>query len=222
MTPRLARVLALWRKPVQPKPVQPKSAAVTAPRSGSKSKRKARRVKLDAGDVGLGFGIAVIAGFAVYLPWDAYFNADSYAPPRLEFSRGGEVPPDAIASREDRLPVFAFPEERFAGLPAPDLPVDDPPAGVDPITTATIPAGVDTMTTGSVPPAPRDVGETAVYTLIDATDGAALIADRNGIYLLRRGDLLPDGRRVLSVTGQGATARIEAVGDGAVLLDRPG
>lgn len=191
--------------------------------STRKIKRKARRRKrASAGDIGVGFGATVLAGLALYLPWDAYFNAENYSPPRMEFSRGGEVPPDALAAREDRLPMFAFPEERFAGQPAPDLPVDDPPPGVDPITTAGVPDGVDPITTGGVEPGPRNVEATAVYTLIDASDGAALIADRDGIYLVRRGDMLPDGRRVLAVTGRGGTARIDAVGEGAVLLDRPG
>ncbi|WP_306118264.1 MULTISPECIES: hypothetical protein [unclassified Roseitalea] len=185
-------------------------------------KRRRRATRIAPVDVAIGFAVTMIAGFSIYLPLDAHFNADGYSPPELEFSRGGKVPADEIGGQQPRTPLFDA--EQTARVVAPDEadPGEAAAGATDPVTTAGVPPGVDPVTTGTVPQedSPRRVGEdAAVYTLVDARPGSALIADRQGIYLVRRGARLPDGRRVVAVSGQGATVRIELAGGDVARLE---
>lgn len=162
-------------------------------------------------------GALAMAALSVWFPWDVYLNESRYGPPELEFSRGGEIPADVIALQDGRAPLFDMVAETFVGDPPPSEIAEGTP--VDPFTMRTgpgqddredtesesLPPDVDPITTASVPD-----GDAAmrVYRLLDAGRGLALIADTEGIYIVRPGAVLPDGRRVMAVVGSGGGARI--------------
>ncbi len=186
--------------------------------------RKAR-----AGDFAFWAGALSLAALSAYLPWDVYINHARYGPPEFQFSRSGEVPADVVALQEGRAPLFDMVAETYVGDPPP-RPLDDPD-GVDPFTTAAIPLdtgeeeaeprevppGVDPITTASVPSSGGAAAHS--YTLLDAGRGLALIADQDGIYIVRPGTLLPDGRRVSAIVGRGPHAQIVPDDDTEVRLD---
>lgn len=189
--------------------------------------RTLRRAR--AGDFAFWGGALSLAALSAYLPWDVYLNQARYGPPEFQFSRSGEVPADVIALQEGRAPLFDMVAETYVGDPPP-RPVDDPD-GVDPFTTAAIPLdtgeeegeredlppGVDPITTASVPSGAGAAART--YKLLDAGRGLALIADEDGIYIVRPGTLLPDGRRVSAIVGRGPHAQIVPDDDTEVQLD---
>lgn len=181
------------------------------------------------GDVIVWSGALALAGLAVWFPWDVYWNEARYGPPQFQFSRGGEVPADVIALEQGRAPLFDMVAGTYVGDPPPrDVPAEGPPS---PFTTAAIPLddgptdeeeeetppGVDPITTASVPGS--GAAAASVYRLIDAGRGLALIADTEGIYIVRPGAMLPDGRRVTAVVGRGPAARIVAADRTEVQLD---
>lgn len=182
------------------------------------------------GDVIAWGGAVTLAAISVWFPWDVYMNQARYGPPTFQFSRSGEVPADVIALEEGRAPLFDLVAGTYVGDPPPKPLDEDQEAGTDPFTTAAVPLedddaaaveealppGVDPITTASVP---QGVAVTPVYTLLDAGRGVALIADAEGIYIMRPGAVLPDGRRVAAVVGRGSAARIVTRDDSEVLLD---
>lgn len=180
-----------------------------------------------AGDFIVWSGALALAALAVWFPWDVHLNEARYGPPTFQFSRDGEIPADVIALEEGRAPLFDMVDGTYAGDPPPrEVPAEEPP---NPFATAAIalegeqdedeqalPPGVDPITTASVPD-----GEAAsrVYRLLDAGRGLALIADTEGIYIVRPGAVLPDGRRVTAVVGRGPAARIVAADRTEVRFD---
>ena len=194
------------------------------------SLRRRRRFWRNVRRAGLGDYIAwggalAMAAVSVWLPWDVYLNGANYGPPSFQFSRDGEVPADIVALREGRSPLFDMVAESYIGDPPPVVqpqsdasganPFDDPQFAADD-TDETLPDGVDPITTASIP---GDGAAAHVYKLIDAGSGLALIADREGIYIVRPGAMLPDGRRVSAVVGRGDNARIVANDDTMVKFD---
>ncbi|QBK30482.1 hypothetical protein [Roseitalea porphyridii] len=188
--------------------------------------RSLRRAR--AGDVIVWSAALGLAALAVWFPWDVHLNEARYGPPTFQFSRGGEIPADVIALEDGRAPLFDMVAGTYAGDPPPrEVPAEQPP---NPFTSAAVPLddgqadeeqeatppGVDPITTASIPD-----GEAAarVYRLLDAGRGLALIADAEGIYIVRPGAMLPDGRRVTAVVGRGAAARIVAADRTEVRFD---
>lgn len=180
------------------------------------------------GDCTVWGGALALAAFSIWFPWDAYVNQARYGPPTLQFSRNGAVPADVIALREGRAPLFDMVAGTYVGDPPPrDLaggvpadpfataaPVSEDRDGAD--EAAASPLGIDPITTAGVPD-----GDAAahVYRLLDAGRGLALIADTEGIYIVRPGAVLPDGRRVTAVLGRGGSARIVTGDESEVRLD---
>ena len=171
-------------------------------------------------------GALGLACASVWLPWDVYLNGAGYGPPSFQFSRSGEVPADVIALREGRSPLFDMVAESYVGDPPPVVRAQTDQERRDPFdrttdvaegTASALPDGVDPITTAGVPS--DGGGARHVYTLINAGGGLALIADREGIYIVRSGAMLPDGRRVSAVVGRGAGARIVAADETMVRFD---
>ena len=173
-------------------------------------------------------GALALAAVAIWFPWDVHVNQARYGPPTFQFSRDGAVPADVIALGQGRAPLFDMAAGTHVGDPPPAVPAEGAPA--DPFATAALPLGdrdgadeadalppgVDPITTAGVPD-----GDAAahVYHLLDAGRGLALIADTEGIYIVRPGAVLPDGRRVTAVLGRGGSARIVTGDESEVRLD---
>lgn len=196
-------------------------------------RRRKRGLSIGAGDVAvwsLGITLAVLAS---WLPWDAYFNAANYDRPTMKFSRDGQVPADIVGVPDARMPIFADVSETVVGDPPPRLvPLDEDanpferlpplPSDQEMAQTPDLPEGVDPITTQTIAGDDADAADAAarnrVYTLVRSQGRAALIADVDGIYLVRAGAFLPDGRRIVSVTRTEAGMVIQTTGNGTVRL----
>ena len=196
-------------------------------------RRKIRRPNIGLGDVivwGLGITLAVLA---LWLPWDAYFNSSNYSRPTMQFSRDGEVPADIIGVPDARAPIFDGVAETFIGDPPPRLAASDdsvnpferdplPPAENEVTEAPELPEGVDPITTQTVGPTGSVPGEGSggggAFTLVQSQGRSALIADEYGIYLIRPGAMLPDGRRIVSVTETDDGMVVETSGNGIIEL----
>jgi hypothetical protein len=133
--------------------------------------------------VGLCLGTA-----AAVFPWHVYLNPGSYGPPRMEFSRNGELRSDEIAAIAAGNPMFDFESGKF-------------------IANYREPLIVDPVITGEINRDPaaekRDLrafpGNGTRFRVFAVSAGRALVGDSEGVYLVRRTSRLPDGTIVKAI-----------------------
>jgi len=139
-----------------------------------------------ASDIGLGAAGIALAGLAAWFPWHVYSHPASYGPPKMRFSRAGEI----AGETEDRI------GGRTVGRLF--LRADDTD-------------GIDRTPVGSVPPkgnrvaVPSDQpfpGDENIHVVLIA-NRRALIRDGDVLYPVAVNSLLPGGSRVASFTERG-------------------
>ncbi len=144
--------------------------------------QRKRKDRMPLIDKALGATGLVLAGLATFFPWYAFMNQDKFSLPTLwqgsprEMPRGGQ-----------------------AGLASSPLAMTDPDtrAAVDQLTTATVPAPGDELQ----PAVPQDgpgqpFPAASGFRLMHVADGRALVEDRNGLYIVNVGGVLPDNSRL--------------------------
>ncbi len=137
-------------------------------------------------DMALGAAGIVMAGLAAWFPWHVYSNPESYGPPRMQFSRAGEIPGET--------------EDRDGGRAVGRLFLRADETG-----------GIDRTPVGSVPPKGNRValpadqpfpGDENIQVVLIA-NRRALIRDGDVLYPVAVNSLLPGGSRVVSFVQQG-------------------
>lgn len=135
----------------------------------------------------IGWSGAALALMAAFFPWYVFVNEDKFG---LDYLRQMVSGDPAEPSRRATL------DNSSGGIPDRELKAALPPAA-DKIVTGTVPAedaatddGAETMPAQPFPAAPRN------FRLLKVIKGQAMIEDATGIYVVRKGDVLPDRTKV--------------------------
>jgi len=137
----------------------------------------------------IGWSGAMLALVAAFFPWYVFLNEDKFG---LEFIR--QITSRDLPERAGKAIVVASPSgigdrDNNTVLPRPE----------DQIITGTVPAAADEEhREASIPDQPFPSGPRS-FRLLHVVKGQAMIEDRTGIYVVRRGDSLPDLSKVASL-----------------------
>ncbi|MDQ0319149.1 hypothetical protein QO002_001287 [Pararhizobium capsulatum DSM 1112] len=145
--------------------------------------QRKRKDRVPLIDKALGATGIVLAGLATFFPWYAFLNQEKFSLPTLWQGSSKEIPGHTGQP----------------GLAASPLAMTDPQtrAAVDQLVTATVPAtGEDlqpaTSQDGPGQPFPAASG----FRLMHVANGRALVEDKNGLYIVNVGGVLPDNSRL--------------------------
>lgn len=138
----------------------------------------------------IGWSGAALALMAAFFPWYVFVNEDKFG---LDYLRQMVSGDPAVPSRRSTS------ETSTGGIPGRTLTAALPPAE-DRIVTGTVPtddaadsAGRDAVPEQPFPAAPRN------FRLLKVIKDQAMIEDATGIYVVRKGDVLPDRTKVASL-----------------------
>lgn len=135
----------------------------------------------------IGWSGAALAVLAAFFPWYVFVNEDKFG---LDYLRQMVSGDPAVPSRNGALDNASqgIADRRLnAALPEP----------ADRIVTGTVPAEEEPSDTGEqVMPAQPFPAALRVFRLLKVIKGQAMIEDATGIYVVRRGDVLPDQTKV--------------------------
>ena len=135
----------------------------------------------------IGWSGASLALMAAFFPWYVFVNEDKFGLEALrQLVSGDAAPPSRTASLDNeanRIPD----RQRMASIPRleDDLVTGTVPAEEEPATTSDQPLPAQPF-----PSAPRN------FRLLKVIKGQAMIEDATGIFVVRKGDVLPDRTKV--------------------------
>jgi hypothetical protein len=147
-----------------------------------------RKKKFWTTDRIIGWSGAVLAMAAAFFPWYVFVNEDKFG---LEVLRAMVSQDPAVPSRRSTSDTSS------GGIPDRTLNASLPPAG-DNIVTGTVPAEQSTEKSDSAESVPAQPFPAAPrgFRLLKVIKNQAMIEDATGIYVVHKGDVLPDQTRV--------------------------
>lgn len=136
----------------------------------------------------VGWSGAVIALVAAFFPWYVFVNEDKFGLEALRQIVSGDAAPPSRTSSLDNASNRAVERPRVAALPRSE----------DNLVTGTVPAVEEDASSAEnvpmpeqpFPSAPRD------FRLLKVIKDQAMIEDATGIYVVHKGDVLPDRTKV--------------------------
>ena len=137
---------------------------------------------------GMGIALGLVCAF---FPWYVFFNQDKFGIRAVQFSggNGAQLAPGELVYQPSLV------GRRIAAEDVPLLELDS-------IATGTVPDGTDPFA-NEVPlsdqPFPGDVAPPPEYRVVHIANGRAMIEDREGLYVVQTGSILPDRSRVASI-----------------------
>ncbi len=149
------------------------------------------RIKEKSSDIivaGLGIALGLVCAF---FPWYVFFNQDKFGIRAVEFSGGAttRIVPDDLTYQPSLV---------GQGFTIDDVPLLE----LDRIATGTVPDQADPVA-GEVPlsdqPFPGDVAPKPVFRVVHIANGRAMIEDKEGLYVVQTGSILPDKSKVASI-----------------------
>jgi hypothetical protein len=153
--------------------------------------RKTRRKRERSSDVivaGLGIALGLVCAF---FPWYVFFNQEKFGIRAVQFSGGNasEIAPQNLTYQPSLV---------GQGFSVEDVPLLE----LDRIATGTVPGEGDPSAT-EVPlsdqPFPGDLEPPPEYRVVHIANGRAMIEDKEGLYVVQTGSILPDKSRVASI-----------------------
>lgn len=167
---------------------------------------RAKRKKMDRGDVVVAaLGVTLAVTCAVF-PWYIFFNQEKFGVREFVFSGGGSgQPASGFAYQPQPL------GKPFASNEVPKMELDFFP-------TATLPAdqGPARAVPASEQPFPADL---VAFRLVHVANGRAMIEDADGLWVVQRGSRLPDSSRVVSIEQREGRWVLLTSQDGIVEID---
>lgn len=132
-----------------------------------------------------GLGVALGLGCAVF-PWYIFMNPEKFGVRAMEFEGNSNYEaPIELGSSGERIG-------------APMSPNQIPPMKLDLFATGTVTSDEPGETPHQIVDQPFP-GEPAVYRMVYAATGRAMIADDTGLWVVQRGSVLPDNSKVASI-----------------------
>lgn len=177
-----AMLRRLFGEPQEKKPEAAPPAPVAAPAPAVKAKKK----KMDRGDVTVAALGVTLAAICAVFPWYIFFNQEKFGVREFVFSGGGSGRPASGFAYQPQ-PVG----KPFANAEVPKMELDFFP-------TATLPTdqGPGRAVPASEQPFPADL---VGFRLVHVANGRAMIEDNDGLWVVQRGSRLPDSSRVVSI-----------------------
>lgn len=159
--------------------------------SGQKPRQTKRQSRERSSDV-IVAGLGIMLGLVCALfPWYVFFNQERFGIRAVQFSGGdgtGIVPDDLTYQ----------PSLVGQGFAIEDVPL----LQLDGIATGTVPPEADSAT-GEMSladqPFPGELAPESEYQVVHIANGRAMIEDREGLYVVQTGSILPDKSRVASI-----------------------
>lgn len=146
----------------------------------------------DAIVAGLGIALGLVCAF---FPWYVFFNQEKFGIRAVEFSGGDGT----MIAPENLVYQPSLIGQRIAIEDVPLLELDQ-------IATGTVPDGAD-PSADAVPlsdqPFPGDEEPAPEYRVVHVAAGRAMIEDKEGLYVVQTGSILPDKSRVASIEKRG-------------------
>jgi hypothetical protein len=137
---------------------------------------------------GLGIALGLVCAF---FPWYVFFNQDKFGIRAVQFSGGND-------SRLAPENLTYQPSLVGQGFSVEDVPL----LQLDRIATGTVPGEGDPFAR-EVPlsdqPFPGDLEPAPEYRVVHIANGRAMIEDKEGLYVVQTGSILPDKSRVASI-----------------------
>ena len=152
------------------------------------TRRQLRERSSDVIVAGLGIALGLVCAF---FPWYVFFNQEKFGIRAVQFSGGDgtRIVPDNLTYQPSLV---------GQGFAIEDVPL----LQLDRIATGTVPAEADPAT-GEVSladqPFPGDVAPEPEYQVVHIANGRAMIEDKEGLYVVQTGSILPDKSRVASI-----------------------
>ncbi|MEX0955142.1 MAG: hypothetical protein WDZ83_08020 [Rhizobiaceae bacterium] len=152
------------------------------------TKRQSRERSSDVIVAGLGIALGLICAF---FPWYVFFNQEKFGIRAVQFSGadGTRIVPDDLTYQPSLV---------GQGFAIEDIPL----LQLDRIATGTVPSEADPAT-GEVSladqPFPGDLAPEPEYQVVHIANGRAMIEDKEGLYVVQTGSILPDKSRVASI-----------------------
>lgn len=148
----------------------------------------ARTKRFWTADRVIGWSGATIAVMAAFFPWYVFVNEDKFGLEALRQLVSGDAVPPSRSTALDSTSSGITGRQRIASLEKLE----------DALVTGTVPAVEEPATTDSeqempaqpFPAAPRH------FKLLKVIKGQAMIEDATGIFVVRKGDVLPDRTKV--------------------------
>jgi hypothetical protein len=136
----------------------------------------------------VGWSGATLALMAAFFPWYVFVNEDKFGLETLRYLVSGDAAPPSRTSALDNASNRAPERLRVASLPRPE----------DKLVTGTVPAEEEPAATDSQQPMPEQPFPAAPrnFRLLKVIRGQAMIEDATGIFVVRKGDVLPDRTKV--------------------------
>jgi hypothetical protein len=159
---------------------------------------------------GLGIALGLVCAF---FPWYVFFNQDKFGIRAVQFSGDGstDIVPDNLTYQPSLV------GQRISVQDVPLLELDG-------IATGTVPDEADPAASEvplSQQPFPGDDGEPPPeYRVVHIANGRAMIEDKEGLYVVQTGSILPDKSRVASIEQRDGGWVIITNSDQVVPLDR--
>lgn len=153
--------------------------------------KKERRSGVLSSDRFLGWSGAALALTAAFFPWYVFFNEDKFGIDVVSSILSRDLPEWAGRANVNPSPSAIGDNDDIAAIPKSD----------DQVVTGTVPgndeAGKDNAATDGIDQA--FPSEPVEFHLLHAAGGKAMIEDKNGIYVVTPGSMLPDLSRVAKV-----------------------
>lgn len=149
----------------------------------------AKKKRFWTADRVIGWSGAGIALMAAFFPWYVFVNEDKFGLEALrQIVSGNPAQPSRQTAIESASRPIA--RDRIAAIPEP---ADDIVTGTVPAVEESTTAEKQDMPAQPFPSAPRN------FRLLKVIKGQAMIEDATGIFVVRRGDVLPDRTKVASL-----------------------
>lgn len=153
-----------------------------------RTERQLRERSSDTIVAGLGIMLGLVCAF---FPWYVFFNQEKFGIRAVQFSGGNgtRLAPDELTYQPSLV---------GKGFAIEDVPL----LQLDRIATGTVPPDADPAS-GEMSlanqPFPGELAPEPEYQVVHIANGRAMIEDREGLYVVQTGSILPDKSRVASI-----------------------